>query len=107
MELYFSCLLRKQVNVREHPDGIEAHPVTDRLQVWFRPVVMKSCAISDCLPGKPPVTDMPLVRPERTSIAETGFLASEFRGTITLDTVTGDGLQTLDHNVFEFVERSA
>jgi hypothetical protein len=65
MELYFSCLLRKQVNVREQPDGIEAHPVNDRLQVCFRPVVTKSCAISECPPGKPPVTDMPVVRPER------------------------------------------
>ena len=45
--------------------------------------------------------------PERTSIVELGFLASEFRGTITLDTATGDGLPTLDHNVFEFVERAA
>jgi len=65
MELYFSCLLRKQVNVREQPDGIEPHPVNDRLQVWFRPVVTKSCAISECPPGKPLVTDMPVVRPER------------------------------------------
>ena len=65
MELYFSCLLRKQINVREQPDGIEPHPVNDRLQVWFRPVVTKSCAISECPPGKPPVTDMPVVRPER------------------------------------------
>jgi hypothetical protein len=65
MELYFSCLLRKQVNVCEHPEGIRAHPVTERLQVLFRPVVMKSCAISDCPPGKPPVTDMPVVRPKR------------------------------------------
>ena len=45
--------------------------------------------------------------PEATSIVELGFLASEFRGTITLDTATGDGLPTLDHNVFEFVERAA
>ncbi len=45
--------------------------------------------------------------PEITSIVELGFLASEFRGTITLDTGTGDGLPTLDHNVFEFVERAA
>ena len=45
--------------------------------------------------------------PEAASIVELGFLASEFRGTITLDTVSGDGLPTLDHNVFEFVERGA
>ena len=65
MELYFSCLLRKRVNVREQLDGIESHAINDRLSVWFRPVVTQTCTIRECEPGKPPVTDMPVVRPER------------------------------------------
>ena len=59
MEQYFSCLLRGRTN------GIESHTINDRLSVWSRPVVTQSCAISECEPGKPPVTDMPVVRPER------------------------------------------
>jgi hypothetical protein len=65
LELYFSCLLRKRVNVRERPDGFESHAINDRLGVWFRPVVTQGCAIGECEAGKPPVTDMPVVRPER------------------------------------------
>lgn len=65
MELYFSCLLRKRVNVHEHIDGTGVHFINDSLAVRFRPVVTQTCAIRDCEPGKPPVTDMPVVRPER------------------------------------------
>jgi hypothetical protein len=65
MGLYFSCLLRKRVNLHERVDGIEAHIINDSLSIWFRPVVTKTCAMRECTPGKPPVTDMPVVRPER------------------------------------------
>lgn len=41
--------------------------------------------------------------PDKTRIAEMGYLSSEFRGTITLDYVTG--VPTLTYNFFEFIER--
>jgi hypothetical protein len=41
----------------------------------------------------------------RTRIFELGYLASEFRGTITLGRRAGSGLPTLDTHFFEFVER--
>jgi hypothetical protein len=65
LELYFSCLLCKRVNVHECVNGFQSHVINDRLSIWFRPVVTQSCAISECEPGKPPVIDMPVVRPER------------------------------------------
>lgn len=65
MELYFSCLLRKRVNVRDSYSGDDAVAINDKLKIWFRPVVTKTCAIRDCEPGHTPVTDMPIVRPER------------------------------------------
>lgn len=65
LELYFSCLIRKRVHVRESATGFDAIELAEKLQVWFRPVVTRSCAISECEPGQPPVTDMPVARPER------------------------------------------
>jgi len=65
MELYFSCLIRKRVYVRESAEGIEAISVNDRLKIWFRPVVTRTCAISECERDNPPVVDMPIVDPGR------------------------------------------
>lgn len=65
MELYFSCLIRKRVYVRESAEGFETIPVTRHLHIWFRPVVTKTCAISECDVGNPPVVDMPVVKPGR------------------------------------------
>jgi hypothetical protein len=41
LELYFSCLVRKRVHVRESADGPGFLPVMDKLHVRFRPVVTR------------------------------------------------------------------
>jgi len=43
----------------------------------------------------------------RTRILELGYVASEFRGTITIGRRAGSGLPTADTHFFEFVERDA
>ena len=43
--------------------------------------------------------------PQHTRILDIGYIASEFRGTITLGRRSGSGLPTLDTHFFEFVER--
>jgi hypothetical protein len=65
MELYFSCLIRKRVHVRESIDGVDTIPVSDKLLISFRPVVTETCAMRDVPRDNPPVRDMPIVRPER------------------------------------------
>lgn len=42
--------------------------------------------------------------PPATRIVELGYLASEFRGTITVNPSTGEGVPTLHHHFFEFIE---
>ena len=65
LELYFSCLIRKRVYVRESFDGKESIAINDRLSLRFRPVVTQTCAISECERDNPPVRDMPIRKPER------------------------------------------
>jgi hypothetical protein len=65
LELYFSCLVRKRVHVRRAPPLDDYIPLNDWLLVRFRPVVTRTCAVSDCDGGGPPLMDMPVVRPER------------------------------------------
>jgi len=68
MELYFSCLIRKQVRVYEAV--IEPAQknfsvrFSDKLQINFRPVMTKSCSISSCDDGKPPLSDFPIRKPQ-------------------------------------------
>jgi hypothetical protein len=64
LELYFSCLVRKRVHVRDHLDG-DAVDLNDKLSVRFRPVVTQQCAMRDVERDNPPVMDMPAVNPER------------------------------------------
>jgi len=64
MELYFSCLVRKRVYVRNTiEDG--AVVLNDKLSVRFRPVVTEQCAMREVEVANPPVKDMPVVNPER------------------------------------------
>lgn len=65
MELYFSCLVRKRVYVRDHTNGQDAAALSDKLRVSFRPVVTQSCAMREVERDNPPVMDMPIVKPER------------------------------------------
>lgn len=62
MELYFSCLIRKQVRFYEKPP-VNSIPVTalnERLHIRFRPVMTKSCG-KDYEGDEPPLTDFPIV----------------------------------------------
>lgn len=43
--------------------------------------------------------------PKDIKVIDLGYLASELRGTITIDTNTNEGLPTLHENFFEFVEK--
>ena len=65
MELYFSCLIRKQVRFRDghhHSEGETCHAlVNDRLCVQFRPVMTAACG-KDYEGDEPPLTDFPIVK---------------------------------------------
>jgi hypothetical protein len=67
MELYFSCLIRKQVRFCELDPTLDtqqlAVQVTPGLYLYFNPVTTKECRIAE-VGNKPPVTSMPVVRPQ-------------------------------------------
>ncbi len=65
MELYFSCLIRKQVRFRDHVESASAAPVpvTDRLAVYFRPVMTQTCNVNDMHGEAPPVSDFEIKNP--------------------------------------------
>ena len=62
MELYFSCLIRKQVRFKENLDG-DLVNISEQLAVRFRPVMTKSCGI-DYEGNEPPLEDFPIEKPE-------------------------------------------
>lgn len=62
MELYFSCLIRKQVRFKENVEGNLVN-VTEQLAVRFRPVMTKTCGI-DYEGDEPPLEDFPIEKPE-------------------------------------------
>lgn len=72
MELYFSCLLRKQIRVyeaikqdqREKVDGEFSVQLADKLRISFRPVMTKSCSVASCEGEKPPLSDFPIQKPQ-------------------------------------------
>ncbi|MEA3274058.1 MAG: hypothetical protein U9Q81_01920 [Pseudomonadota bacterium] len=64
MELYFSCLIRKRVVFREGHAGPADHWVDEALGLRFRPVMTRNCSLG-AAGGEPPVTDFPLVKPQR------------------------------------------
>jgi len=59
MELYFSCLIRKQVRFRDADDNT-ATPFNEQLHIGFRPVMTKVCG-KDYEGDEPPLTDFPIV----------------------------------------------
>lgn len=61
MELYFSCLIRKQVRFKENLDG-DLVNISELLAVRFRPVMTKSCGI-DYEGDEPPLEDFPIKKP--------------------------------------------
>lgn len=68
MELYFSCLLRKELRIyetlREQLDEAFVTKLSDRLHISFRPVMTKSCSVSSCEGESPPVSDFPIDKPQ-------------------------------------------
>ncbi len=62
MELYFSCLIRKQVRFKENLQG-DLVNITEQLAIRFRPVMTKSCGI-DYEGNEPPLTDFSIQKPE-------------------------------------------
>lgn len=64
MELYFSCLIRKQVRFRDQLDERFTVKVSDNLEIGFRPVMTNACSVSSCDDGKPPLSDFPIQKPE-------------------------------------------
>jgi len=63
MELYFSCLLRKQVRFAEAKQVKDHVWVNDKLAIRFRPVMTASCSVKE-VDGKPPLSDFPIVKPD-------------------------------------------
>jgi hypothetical protein len=68
MELYFSCLLRKEIRIREtaREQSFEdfSTQISDVLHISFRPVMTKSCSVSSCDGDSPPLTDFPISKPQ-------------------------------------------
>ena len=62
MELYFSCLLRKQVRFGEQAYSRDFVTVTPQMKVAFRPVMTKVCS-SESFDDAPPLEDFPIVNP--------------------------------------------
>jgi len=60
MELYFSCLIRKKVRFGDKAHSREFVPVNPRLQVAFRPVMTRACAV-DKDNAEAPLTDFDIV----------------------------------------------
>ena len=68
MELYFSCLLRKEIRIREtlreKLDEEFSVQFSEFLHISFRPVMTKSCSVSSCAGDKPPLSDFPIQKPQ-------------------------------------------
>ena len=68
MELYFSCLLRKEIRIyetiRKQVDEAFSTKFSDNLHISFRPVMTKSCSVSSCEGEAPPVSDFPIEKPQ-------------------------------------------
>jgi hypothetical protein len=62
MELYFSCLIRKQVRFREAGENNNEIAAGDQLAVRFRPVMTARCD-ANYEGDEPPLTDFPIVKP--------------------------------------------
>ncbi|MBD3669616.1 MAG: hypothetical protein HUJ29_02495 [Gammaproteobacteria bacterium] len=61
MELYFSCLIRKQVVYppSPHPDAQTIDSGHPNLRLYFRPVMTKSCSVEESH-GEPDLVPFPM-----------------------------------------------
>ena len=83
LELYFSCMVKMLVHFREDSRGKPAVPVTDKMQLYFRPVTSTACTfeVADQL-GRQPERDIDSevlrrLAPKRVSI---DHVAGAWRG---------------------------
>jgi len=58
MELFFSCLIRKQVRFHDSAEGIA---VAENLHINFHPVMSQHCHVSEVNDDGPPMADFPIV----------------------------------------------
>jgi hypothetical protein len=64
MELYFSCLVRKQLRFYEQdPSTEDSVPLSTGLHLRFRPVMTQACGVASVEGEEPPVTDFPISKP--------------------------------------------
>jgi len=63
MELYFSCLIRKAVRFSQGSPSRYSVYLTPKMTVCFRPVVTKSCSVSE-VENEPPLEDFQMTKPE-------------------------------------------
>ena len=85
--------LRKIFATRQEPGFGDFWPCLKLLTTWTR----GSCAIS--------LNSIRLQFPPDITVVDVGYLASEVRGTVTVDVADNAGLPTLQENFFEFVEK--
>lgn len=63
MELYFSCLIRKAVRFGHDAPSRYSVSITPHMNLSFRPVVTKSCSVSE-VEDEPPLEDFKMHKPE-------------------------------------------
>lgn len=66
LELYFSCLIRKRVNIREQAqtDAAMNTTVNENVSISFRPVMTKVCRVADVV-DEPDIESLPIIDPAR------------------------------------------
>jgi len=85
LELYFSCLVRKQLRFREingvPADGDDYVRIIPGFYTTFRAVTTKHCSVAET-EGKPPVETMPIQHAERfvPDWLKIDFRAGQWRG---------------------------
>ncbi|MHB1951900.1 MAG: hypothetical protein ACYCQK_10555 [Acidiferrobacteraceae bacterium] len=77
MELYFSCMIRKRVRFEEQVRSVDLVPAGARLQIAFRPVMTRACAVADY--DEVPLTDFPIIN---ASAFVPHWLTLDFKGQV-------------------------
>lgn len=72
-------------------------------RIWPNIALLTTWTAANC---QLPLADVRAQLPEGTRVLELGYVASEFRGTMTVDPESGGGLPLLADHFFEFVERA-
>ena len=63
MEVYFSCLIKKILTFKESIPEFESDSVSDKLNLYFRPVQSQSCNIHDLIGNNTPtLIEFPVIK---------------------------------------------